>query len=103
VTGGVRFVITDNQWLLLCRANALAGLGDRAAALEGLDRCIALEAEDALNKGSIEENKSHALARFGQKDEAIALLQHLLSISYNLPVTPCFARLDPDWDNLQIG
>ena len=91
----------NNQWLLLCRANALAGLGDRAAALEGFDRCIALEAEDALNKGSIEENKAHALARFGQKDEAIALLQHLLSISYHLPVTPALLRLDPDWDNLR--
>jgi len=91
----------NNPYLLLCRATALAGLGDRAAALEGFDRCIALEAEDALEKGSIEENKARALARFGGNDEAIALLQHLLSISYNSPVTPALLRLDPDWDNLR--
>jgi tetratricopeptide (TPR) repeat protein len=89
----------NNPFLLFCRAIALAGLGDRAAALEGFDRCIALQAEDALEKGSIEEAKARALAHFGQKDEAIALLQHLLSISYNLPVTPALLRLDPDWDN----
>ncbi len=91
----------NNPYLLLCRATALAGLGDRAAALEGFDRCIALQAEDALEKGSMEEAKARALAHFGQKEEAIALLQHLLSISYNFPVTPALLRLDPDWDNLR--
>ncbi len=69
--------------------------------MEGFDRCIALQAEDALEKGSLEEIKARALARFGQKDEAIALLQHLLSISYYFPVTPALLRLDPDWDNLR--
>jgi hypothetical protein len=40
-------------------------------------------------------------AHFGEKEKAIAVLQHLLSISYGNPITPTLLRLDPDWDNLR--
>jgi hypothetical protein len=46
------------------------------------------------------------LAHFGDKDGALAILSHLLEISYEgglfgPPLTPTLLRLDPDWDNLR--
>jgi hypothetical protein len=45
------------------------------------------------------------LTRFGEKDRAIALLQHLLKISYDglgeAPLTPALLRIDPDFDTLR--
>jgi len=39
---------------------------------------------------------------FGDKDNAIAALQHLLNIPCGPPpVTPALLRIDPDWDNLR--
>jgi hypothetical protein len=41
-------------------------------------------------------------AHFGDKDNAIAALQHLLNIPYGPPpVTLALLRIDPDWDNLR--
>ena len=46
------------------------------------------------------------MAHFGDKDGALAILSHLLEISYEgglfgPPLTPALLRLDPDWDNLR--
>jgi hypothetical protein len=45
------------------------------------------------------------LTRLGEKDRAIALLEHLLAISYDglgeAPLTPALLRLDPDFDPLR--
>ncbi len=45
------------------------------------------------------------LLLLGEKDRAIALLQHLLEISYDglgeAPLTPALLRLDPDFDALR--
>jgi hypothetical protein len=44
------------------------------------------------------------LARFAEKDGAIAALQHLLTTPYGTdgpPITPALLRLDPTWDNLR--
>jgi len=44
------------------------------------------------------------LARFGEKDGAIAALQHLSTTPYGTngaPITPALLRLDPAWDNLR--
>ena len=53
----------------------------------------------------MEEIKGRVLTRFGEKDRAIALLQHLLEISYDgpgeAPLTPALLRLDPDFDPLR--
>jgi hypothetical protein len=53
----------------------------------------------------VEEIKARMLVRFGEKDLAIALLQHLLAISYDglgeAPLTPALLRLDPDFDALR--
>ena len=52
-----------------------------------------------------DEVRARILARFGDKDEAIAILQRLLSIPgrgvYQMPLTPAYLRLDPAWDNLR--
>jgi tetratricopeptide (TPR) repeat protein len=95
----------DNALPITLRAYALAGLGERDAALSGLDQALGLTANDARNHGTVEEIKARVLARFGEKDRAIALLQHLLQISYDgmgeAPLTPALLRLDPDFDPLR--
>ena len=93
-----------NPELVSGLAWAYAGLGDQAAALEGARRAVALlpAAKDALVGPSYEETLARIQARFGDKDNAIAALQHLLVTSYSgPPVTPALLRLDPDWDNLR--
>jgi len=40
-------------------------------------------------------------AHFGQKDLAISILIHLLTIPYRHPITPAWLRLDPDFDPLR--
>ena len=48
-----------------------------------------------------EEQLARIQAHFGDKDNSIAALQHLLSIAYGPPVTPALLRIDPDLDNLR--
>ncbi|PZR74622.1 MAG: hypothetical protein DLM73_07525 [Chthoniobacterales bacterium] len=95
----------DNALPITLRASALAGLGERDAALSGIDQSLGLTANDARNHGTVEEIKARVLTRFGEKDRAIALLQHLLQISYDgpgeAPLTPALLRLDPDFDPLR--
>jgi tetratricopeptide (TPR) repeat protein len=95
----------DNAFPITLRAYALAGLGERDAALKGIDQALALITNDARNRGTVEEIKARMLTRFGEKDLAITLLQHLLSISYDglgeAPLTPAILRLDPDFDPLR--
>jgi tetratricopeptide (TPR) repeat protein len=95
----------DNAFPITLRAYALAGLGERDAALEGIDRALGLITNDARNYGTVEEIKARVLTRFGEKDRAITVLQHLLEISYDglgeAPLTPALLRLDPDFDPLR--
>ncbi|HEX5175760.1 MAG TPA: hypothetical protein VFV83_01960, partial [Chthoniobacteraceae bacterium] len=95
----------DNAFPVTLRAYALAGLGERDAALSGIDQALGLTANDARNHGIVEEIKARVLTRFGEKDSAIALLQHLLEISYDglgePPLTPALLRLDPGFDSLR--
>jgi TolB-like protein/Flp pilus assembly protein TadD len=95
----------DNALPVTLRAYALAGLGERNSALSGIDQALGLTANDARNDGVVEEIKARVLTRFGEKDGAIALLQHLLEISYDglgePPLTPALLRLDPDFDSLR--
>jgi tetratricopeptide (TPR) repeat protein len=95
----------DNAFPIALRAYALAGLGDRDGALSGFDQALGLTANDARNRGTVEEIKARVLTRFGEKDRAIALLEHLLLIPYDgpgeAPLTPALLRLDPDFDPLR--
>ncbi|MEY2539271.1 MAG: hypothetical protein QOG67_3011 [Verrucomicrobiota bacterium] len=95
-----------NNWRLVAfRAFALAGVGERDEALRGADEAVALTTNDAREHGIALEIKARLLARFGDKDGAIPLLQHLLEISYDgaygPPLTPALLRLDSDFDALR--
>jgi tetratricopeptide (TPR) repeat protein len=83
-----------------------AGLGERDVAMKEADRAIELlpASKDALVGPFLEEVRVRVLARFGEKDGAIAALQHLLTTPYGPngpPITPALLRLDPSWDNLR--
>ena len=95
----------DNALPITLRAYAMAGLGERDAALSGIDQALGLTTNDARNHGTVEEIKARVLTRFGEKDQAIALLQHLLEIPYDgageAPLTPALLRLDPDFEPLR--
>jgi hypothetical protein len=58
--------------------------------------------KDAYVGPGYEDTLARIEAHFGDKESAIAALQHLLSISYGPPpVTRALLRIDPDWDNLR--
>jgi TolB-like protein/Tfp pilus assembly protein PilF len=84
-----------------------AGLGNKEAALQEAGRAIAKlpDSKDAVHGPFYEEIRARVLARFGDKDRAIAALEHLLVIPYvgvlGSPITSAHLRLDPDWDNLR--
>ena len=96
----------DNVRSLSLLSSALAGLGERDAALQAIDKAISIQANDARAQPYYQETKARILAHFGDKDGALAILSHLLEISYEgglfgPPLTPALLRLDPDWDNLR--
>jgi TolB-like protein/predicted Zn-dependent protease len=96
----------DNVRFLGLLSSALTGLGERDAALQAIDKAIVLHTNDARTQPVNQESKARILAHFGDKDGALAILSHLLEISYEgglfgPPITPALLRLDPDWDNLR--
>jgi TolB-like protein/Flp pilus assembly protein TadD len=91
----------DNARILEFLARALAGVGERDAALKTIDQASSLTTQDARTHPNMEEERARILARFGAKDEAIAILQKLVTISYDGPITPALLRLDPDFDPLR--
>ena len=98
----------DNTSLLLELAAAEAGLGNETAALSAIDRAIQLvpESRDTMAGPTYLESRARLLARFGHKDESIAMLQHLLAVPYIGvtalgALTPADLRLDPDFDKLR--
>jgi tetratricopeptide (TPR) repeat protein len=81
-----------------------AWLGNKNGALELARKAVALDpaSKDAYSGPLREETLARIEAHFGDKENAIAALQHLLSIGYGPPpVTAALLRLDPDWDNLR--
>jgi TolB-like protein/class 3 adenylate cyclase/cytochrome c-type biogenesis protein CcmH/NrfG len=96
----------DNVRFLGLLSLASAVLGERDKALQAIDKKISLQNNDARVQPSSQETKARILAHFGDKDGALAILSHLLEISYEgglfgPPLTPALLRLDPDWDNLR--
>jgi tetratricopeptide (TPR) repeat protein len=96
----------DSVRSLSLLSSALARLQERDAALQAIDKAIALQANDARTQPYYQETKARILAHLGDKDGALAILSHLLKIPYEgglfgSPLTPALLRLDPDWDNLR--
>jgi TolB-like protein len=85
------------------------GLGDKAAALEFVERAIAANPieKDAVDGPEPIEILARVAAQVGEPDRAIAALQKLLSIPYEgplasgMPLTPALLRLDPMFDSLR--
>jgi tetratricopeptide (TPR) repeat protein len=96
----------DNAALVSGLALTDAGLGERELALREAERSIELlpASKDAFIGPAFEEVRANVLARFGEKEGAIAALQHLLITPYETsptPITPALLRLDPSWDKLR--
>jgi hypothetical protein len=78
----------------LCRVGAsIVPVPEKQASAASID--------DARIHANVEERRARILARFGAKDEAIGILQKLLTIPYDGALTPALLRLDPDFDNLR--
>jgi len=84
-------------------AEAYAGLGDGQLAMKYIERAISLEpaSKDAWGGPRHEFTRAKIAAHFDQKDLAISILAHLLTIPYEAPITPAWLRLDPDFDSLR--
>jgi len=95
----------DNARYLGVLAQALSHLGEKDAALSVIDKLMALRAGDLRNQPSSEEQRARILTLFGEKDQAIEILQRLLQTPYSgwatVPLTPQLLRLDPDFDPLR--
>ena len=79
-------------------------LGNKTKAFGLARKAIAVDpaSRNTYTGPSREELLARIEAHFGDSDNAIAALQHLLSIPYGPPpVTPALLRIDPDWDNLR--
>jgi len=95
---------TDNAGLISSLAWTEACLGHKDKALDLARKAIVVDpaSKNAYTGPEREETLARIEAHFGDKDNAIAALQHLLSIAYGQPpVTPALLRIDPDWDNLR--
>jgi TolB-like protein len=95
----------DDKYFIAYRGYALAGLKQREAAMAALAKVKPLTEQDERDKGALLEIEARVLSRFGDKDHAIPLLQHLLEIPYDgfniVPLTPALLRLDPAFDPLR--
>jgi TolB-like protein len=95
----------ENVRYLSPLAQALSHLGEREAALNAIDKAMELRTGDLRNQPSVEEQRARILTLFGEKDQAIEILQRLLQARYSgwatVPLTPPLLRLDPDFDPLR--
>ena len=94
----------DNANLISNLAWTEMWLGNKTKAFELARKAIAVDpsSKNTYTGPGREEQLASVEAHFGDKDNAIAALQHLLSISYGPPpVTPVLLRINPDWDNLR--
>jgi TolB-like protein/Tfp pilus assembly protein PilF len=84
-------------------ALALAGLGERDAAMRTIDEAIEQTptSKDAVYGPLFEEWRARLQVRFGQRDEPLATMARLLKIGYSNPLTPLQMRVDPDWDPIR--
>jgi tetratricopeptide (TPR) repeat protein len=91
----------DDDGTLTPIAVAYAGLGDRAAAMRHIDRVVALNPldRDPLDGFNAEVRRAFILARLGERDASIAILERLMKASG--PLTTAMLRLEPDFDRLR--
>ncbi len=93
----------DDADLHLALGYAYAGLGRKAEAVAEGERAVALMpvAEDALTGADMLAHQAHLDVRVGQPDQAIALLDRVLSMPAGIVLSSELLRLDPVWDPLR--
>jgi tetratricopeptide (TPR) repeat protein len=97
----------DNADYISGLAQIDAGLEERDAAMREAKRAMELlpASKDAFTGPYYEVVLATVLARFGEKDRAIAILERLLTVPYHAGlggcITPALLRLDPTWDSLR--
>jgi TolB-like protein/DNA-binding winged helix-turn-helix (wHTH) protein/Flp pilus assembly protein TadD len=91
----------DNTDVLTPLSIASSGLGDRTATIRYADHASALHplSQDPVDGSGLELYRAVALARLGDRDDAIPVLQKLILIPGSL--TRAMLRLDPDFDALR--
>jgi TolB-like protein/uncharacterized protein HemY len=92
-------IVGDDERLLTQRARIRAGLGDKAGALADIDRAISAQMGDAKQTPALQLGKAAILARFGDREAAMDLLETSLKVPYG--TTPANLRLGPEWDSLR--
>ncbi|QNK02242.1 winged helix-turn-helix domain-containing protein [Dyella telluris] len=93
----------DDADLHLALGFAYAGLGRKAEAVAEGERAVALMpvSQDALTGTDMLEHMAVLYVRVGQPDQAIPLLERLLSMPTGVIISPASLRLDPVWDPLR--
>ena len=95
----------NNSGMMQPIALALAGLGEREAALNLSDKATLARQDNKRTEPACRELRARMLTRFGDKDGVITLLADLLKTNYEgfsgPPLTAALLRLDPDFDSLR--
>lgn len=93
----------DDADLHLALGYAYAGLGHKAEAIAEGKRAVALMPveKDALTGADMLANQAHLYVRVGEPDEAIALLDRVLSMPTGGFMSVALLRIDPIWDPLR--
>jgi len=93
----------DDADLYLTLAYADAGLGKKAEAIAEGQRAVALMpvTKDALTGADMLANQAQLYVRVGQPDEAVPLLERVLSMPTGSILSSALLRIDPVWDPLR--
>lgn len=93
----------DDADLHLTLGYAYAGLGRKTEAVAEGERAVALMpvSQDALTGVDMLANLAQLYVRVGQPDQAIALLERVLSLPSGVITSSALLRLDPSWDSLR--
>lgn len=93
----------DDADLHLALAFAYAGLGRKAEAVAEGERAVALMpvAQDALTGADMLAQQAVLYVRVGQPDQAIPLIERVLSMPTGMILSGALLRLDPIWDPLR--
>ncbi len=93
----------DDADLHLALGFAYAGLGRKAEAVAEGERAVALMpvAEDALTGADMLAHQAQLYMRVGEHDQAIALIERVLSMPAGVVLSSALLRIDPVWDPLR--
>ncbi|WP_130617624.1 winged helix-turn-helix domain-containing protein [Dyella amyloliquefaciens] len=93
----------DDADLHLALGFAYAGLGRKSEAVAEGERAVALMpvAEDALTGADMLAQQAALYVRVGQPDQAIPLLERVLSMPTGMILSGALLRIDPLWDPLR--